>query len=172
MAARKISGWSIAYLAVGGVLIYSGMRGTTLSATLTALIRGQLATGNTEPITGSSSGGGGTSAAGNSGSNTANQAIGKMLAAPYGWATGTQWQDLVALWNRESGWSNTADNPSSGAYGIAQALPPGKMPPAAQAPPVGTSSPQAQIGWGLAYIQSVYGSPSAAWAHEQQVGWY
>jgi hypothetical protein len=29
-----------------------------------------------------------------------------------------------------------------------------------------------QIRWGLGYIKSVYGSPCAAWGHEQVHGWY
>lgn len=98
-----------------------------------------------------------------------NVGMGKLLAAGFGW-TGAQWNALFALWQRESGWSNTARNPSSGAYGIAQALPPTKYPFAGQA--AGGSSAKAQIGWGLAYIKDRYGSPEAALAHENAVGWY
>jgi hypothetical protein len=79
----------------------------------------------------------------------------------------------VSLWNRESGWSNTAENPSSGAYGIAQALghgPTNQYPAGPANPPV--SSASAQIAWGLSYIKQTYGSPSAAWAHEESEGWY
>jgi len=102
-----------------------------------------------------------------------NQAIAKILAAPYGWSTGEQWNALVALWNRESGWSNTAENPSSGAYGIAQALghgPTNQYPAGPANPPI--SSATAQIAWGLNYIKSTYGSPEAAWTHEESAGWY
>jgi len=102
-----------------------------------------------------------------------NQQIGKLQAAAYGWGSGQQWTDLVQLWNRESGWNNTAENPSSGAYGIPQALPYSKMPKAAWPPRYGgRADPTAQIGWGLAYIKGRYGSPSAAWAHEGSAGWY
>jgi hypothetical protein len=75
------------------------------------------------------------------------------------------------LWNQESGWSNTARNKSSGAYGIPQALPPSKMGAAANPP---QSSYIAQINWGLGYIKNRpgYGSPAAAWAHEVAHGWY
>jgi len=121
----------------------------------------------------------GSSTAGGRGSGSssrdANLNIGKLLAAPYGWSSGTEWDDLVLLWDRESGWSNTAQNPSSGAYGIPQALPYTKMPKAAWPPDKGGSAdPHAQIAWGLAYIKSRpgYGSPSAAWAHETAYGWY
>lgn len=125
------------------------------------------------------SGGGSTPAAGagdtsahNAGA-AANQATARLLAAPYGWSTGQQWADLVSLWNRESGWSNTAENVSSGAYGIAQALghgPTNQYPAGPANPP--TSSAAAQISWGLQYIRQRYGSPSAAWAHETSAGWY
>ena len=29
-----------------------------------------------------------------------------------------------------------------------------------------------QIRWGLQYIKGTYGSPCAAWAHEEATGWY
>lgn len=98
-----------------------------------------------------------------------NKALGQRMAAALGW-TGDNWTALLALWMQESGWSNTALNPTSGAYGIAQALPASKYPKAGQAS--GGSSPQAQIGWGLSYIQDRYGSPVAAEAHEQRYHWY
>ena len=99
-----------------------------------------------------------------------NRNIGKQMAAKYGWGSGAQWVNLDALWQQESGWSNTAKNPSSGAYGIPQALPPTKLPFAGQEG--GGSSAVAQIGWGLNYIKGRYGSPIAAEAHEQSFGWY
>jgi hypothetical protein len=99
-----------------------------------------------------------------------NKNVGQQMAAKYGWGTGQNWVALDALWTRESGWSNTAKNPTSGAYGIAQALPQSKYPPAGRES--GGSSAAAQIGWGLNYIKGRYGSPVAAWAHEQKFGWY
>jgi SLT domain-containing protein len=81
-----------------------------------------------------------------------------------------QWGDLVKLWTRESDWNNLATNPSSGAYGIAQALPASKYPKAGQE--AGGSNPYDQIDWGLSYIKQRYGSIAAAWAHEQHNGWY
>src|SRR5208282_4005681 len=102
-----------------------------------------------------------------------NVALGKLLAAPFGWSTGAQWNALYALWQRESGWSNTAENASSGAYGIAQALghgPTNQYPAGPANPP--TSSASAQILWGLGYIKSTYGNPVNAEAHEQSAGWY
>lgn len=106
---------------------------------------------------------------GGSGPLSANQALGKQMAAAMGW-TGGQFADLLSLWNRESGWNNFARNPSSGAYGIPQALPPTKLPFAGQA--AGGSHAGPQIAWGLNYIAGRYGSPSAALAHEDVMGWY
>jgi phage-related protein len=89
------------------------------------------------------------------------------------WASGSDW----AAWNyvamRESGWSNTANNPSSGAYGIAQALPYTKMPKAAWPPSAGGSAdPATQIMWMISYMLGRYGGPVGAAAHEQQFNWY
>jgi hypothetical protein len=79
-----------------------------------------------------------------------------------------------SAWNyvamRESGWNQFALNPSSGAYGIAQALPPTKYPFAGQA--AGGSNPAAQISWMEGYMQSRYGGAVGAAAHEQAFNWY
>jgi hypothetical protein len=82
---------------------------------------------------------------------------------------GSQFSCLNALWTRESGWNPYATNPGSGAYGIPQALPGSKM---ASAGPDWRTNPATQIRWGLSYIDSQYGSPCGAWAHEQADGWY
>lgn len=105
---------------------------------------------------------------GGGGGNAANQALGKKMAAALGW-TGSQWTALQELWTRESGWNTFAKNPSSGAYGIPQSLPAGKM------ASVGSdylTNPATQIKWGLEYIAGRYGSPAGAWAHETSAGWY
>ncbi|MDO5752177.1 MAG: lytic transglycosylase domain-containing protein, partial [Arthrobacter sp.] len=57
----------------------------------------------------------------------------------------------------------------SGAYGIAQALPPGKY---GEAGSDWLTNYQTQITWGLGYIKNRYGSPCGAWGHSQSVGWY
>lgn len=107
------------------------------------------------------------------GSAAVNQGIARLLATPYGWSVGQSWSDLVSLWNRESSWNNKAQNPSSGAYGIPQALPYTKMPKSAWPPANGGSANAgAQISWGLSYIKSRYGNPVNAWAHEETNGWY
>lgn len=92
----------------------------------------------------------------------------RLASGLYGWGLGN-FPPLVALWNQESGWNRFATNPTSGAYGIPQALPPGKMGAAANPP---QSSAAAQIDWGLAYIRTAYGTPFTAEQHELAVHWY
>lgn len=86
----------------------------------------------------------------------------------YGWSE-YDFQCLVNLWNRESGWNPNSHNSSSGAHGIPQALPASKM--ASEGSDYYTNG-YTQIRWGLKYIQSRYGSPSNAWNHFQSNNWY
>ncbi len=95
-----------------------------------------------------------------------NEALANCMAAaaPYGW-TGAQTTCLDELWTRESGFDDEAANPTSDARGIAQDIngwsadyEPGNAPQ--------------QISWGLSYIAGRYGSPCAAWSHEEAVSWY
>lgn len=60
------------------------------------------------------------------------------------------------------------------ASGVAAAAPDG---PASKTAPSRPAAGMAVLDstsatWGLGYIQSVYGSPCAAWSHEQSAGWY
>ena len=103
-----------------------------------------------------------------SGSVAEYQAYARARCSAYGWST-TDFNCLVALWNRESGWNPNAYNSRSGAYGIPQALPASKM---ATAGTDYRTNYKTQINWGLGYIKSRYGSPSAAWNHSQSKGWY
>lgn len=96
------------------------------------------------------------------------QAIAADLVSRRGWGS-DQFQCLVSLWNKESGWRVTADNPTSSAYGIPQALPGAKM---ATAGADWRTNPRTQISWGLGYIAGRYGTPCAAWGHSQAVNWY
>jgi len=86
----------------------------------------------------------------------------------YGW-TDYDFECLVNLWNRESGWNPNAHNKSSGAHGIPQALPASKM--ASEGSDYYTNG-YTQIRWGLKYIKNRYGSPSQAWQAFQTKGWY
>ena len=80
-----------------------------------------------------------------------------------------QYSCLVKLWERESNWRHTAENKSSGAYGIPQSLPGSKM---ATAGPDWRTNPETQIRWGLGYISGRYGTPCAALAHSDEHNWY
>jgi hypothetical protein len=96
------------------------------------------------------------------------QQIAQQMLGQFGWS-GSQFSCLQPLWQQESRWSVTAENASSGAYGIPQALPGSQM---ASAGGNWQTSAATQIKWGLTYIQSRYGSPCGAEAHEQSAGWY
>lgn len=96
------------------------------------------------------------------------QAYAAGAAAQRGW-TGNDWDCLVKLWTRESRWLWYAENASSGAYGIPQSLPADKM---AAFGANYRDDAAVQIDWGLWYIAQAYGSPSKAWQHSEQVGWY
>jgi hypothetical protein len=91
-----------------------------------------------------------------------------ILVQERGWSAG-QFQCLDRLWTRESNWNYRASNPSTGAGGIAQALPANKQ---ASVGADYRTNPITQIKWGLNYIESRYGSPCGAWAHSQGYGWY
>jgi hypothetical protein len=106
-------------------------------------------------------------AAAASAARAARQTAYKMLGH-FGWG-GRQFSPLVKLWNRESGWNKYAYNPSSGAYGIPQAVPGSKM---ASAGKNWRSNATTQVRWGLRYIKGRYGSPRRAWQHELAYGWY
>ncbi|MFD5034195.1 transglycosylase SLT domain-containing protein [Streptomyces sp. NPDC058220] len=81
-----------------------------------------------------------------------------------------QFQCFSNIVDHESGWNYKAQNPSSGAYGLMQALPGSKM---SSAGADWQTNPATQIKWGLSYMNSDrYGSPCAAWAYWQANGWY
>ena len=85
-----------------------------------------------------------------------------------GWSAG-QWSCLDALWQHESGWSATATNYSSGAYGIPQSLPASKL---AAAGSDWRTDPLTQVRWGVDYIAERYGSPCAALSNWAAFGSY
>ncbi len=98
----------------------------------------------------------------------AKQTARAMAASQYGWGE-AEFQCLVQLWTKESGWNYQAVNASSGAYGIVQAWPAEKL---ATAGADWRTNAATQIKWGLDYIARGYGSPCAAWGHSQSVNWY
>jgi surface antigen len=84
-----------------------------------------------------------------------------------------QYNCLVQLWDHESGWRINAENASTGAYGIPQALPGNKM---ASSGSDWKTNGVTQVKWGLGYIKSRpdYGTPCAAWEKWQSRSphWY
>ncbi len=96
------------------------------------------------------------------------KAIARSMMAGHGWGD-SEFSCLENLWTRESSWNYQAENASSGAYGIPQALPGTKMSEVADD---WATNPTTQITWGLNYISGRYGTPCSAWAHSESVGWY
>ncbi|MCL6736533.1 transglycosylase SLT domain-containing protein [Streptomyces neyagawaensis] len=80
-----------------------------------------------------------------------------------------QWTCFSNIVNHESTWNYKAVNPSSGAYGLFQALPGSKM---SSAGSDWQTNPATQIKWGLNYMESRYGSPCEAWSFWQANHWY
>jgi hypothetical protein len=96
------------------------------------------------------------------------RSIARAMLPQFGFSS-DQFSCLDSLWTKESGWNPSADNPTSSAYGIPQALPGSKM---SSAGADWATNPATQIKWGLGYIRDSYGSPCAAWGHSQAYNWY
>lgn len=94
--------------------------------------------------------------------------IARAMLPEYGWDS-VQYSCLDQLWISESNWDHTATNPTSGAYGIPQSLPAGKM---ASAGPDWRTNPATQIEWGLEYIRLSYGTPCSANSFKIANNWY
>lgn len=203
-----VSGLGVAYVAGGFVLLWSGYRNATIKDTLTSFLKGQQPSANPTGAPtvgvadtssdGTDSAGGSTSGQSGSGGVTSvggtvsgateklNQAAAMLQATAYGW-TGAQWTALNNVAMRESGWNNLAENPGSGAFGIAQALGHGTSGTAgthgnqyganyglstAQAIAANNGSAGPQITWMLGYIKATYQTPEGAWNSEQTRGYY
>ncbi|MEU9627922.1 transglycosylase SLT domain-containing protein [Streptomyces luteogriseus] len=80
-----------------------------------------------------------------------------------------QFQCFSNIVDHESDWNYKAVNPSSGAYGMFQALPGSKM---SSAGADWQTNPATQIKWGLNYMNDRYGSPCEAWSFWQANNWY
>lgn len=96
------------------------------------------------------------------------RAIARSLMAEYGFSA-SEFGCLDALWVSESDWDPTADNPTSSAYGIPQALTGGTHD---NLPADYMTNPVSQIEWGLWYIKNSYGTACAAWEFKQANNWY
>lgn len=102
------------------------------------------------------------------GSKAEYQAYAYDLVIAMGWSE-DDFQALVNLWERESGWNPDSHNKSSGAHGIPQSLPASKM--AAYGDDYYWNA-ETQIQWGINYILNRYGTPTAAWKHFCAKNWY
>jgi hypothetical protein len=91
------------------------------------------------------------------------KALAMIVVPPYHFRT---FDNIVT---RESSWDVFAINPSSGAYGIGQALPPEKM---ASHGADWRFNPLTQIRWTYDYMNERYGSPDNAWEFWQEHHWY
>jgi len=89
------------------------------------------------------------------------QALARLKVSRSGWHEGRQWQCLVTLWQRESGWRWRANNPTSSAQGIPQLL---NLP--------ADMKPADQIDRGIRYIKHRYGTPCKALQSSFNRGWY
>lgn len=91
-----VNGFSLAYTAIGAVVMWSGIRGTTLSTTFKGLLSGTAPTANQEPV--------GSLTLTDSSSSQAQQAA---VLAPSGSASYTG-SGLQALWTANGGQKSTA----------------------------------------------------------------
>lgn len=102
-------------------------------------------------------------------SSQASYSIAEVKAIARQMIPASQFQCFSTIVERESGWNYRATNPSSGAYGLVQALPGTKM---ASAGADWQTNPTTQIKWGLNYMNNRYGSPCGAWTFWQANRWY
>lgn len=169
MAGNRISGVAVAGIGLGAVFLYASLKGKSVLSTLQTVIRGQnpASSASSSAIAAAASSSSSAPAPGPSGTPpAANLALGRLMAAAYGWGIGQQWAYLRTGWQAESGWrtdaANVPSDPYNHAYGIPQANPGTKM---ASAGAGWKTDPATQIRWGLEYIRQTYGSP------EQVPGW-
>lgn len=172
-----VNGVALGAVAAGAVFVYASVKGKSVLASVQAVVAGKspstaapanlITPAPVAPGTAAAAGAPVTAAGGSpsGGSNAANQALGKLMAAAYGWATGAEWTALNNLVMSESGWDDQAANPTSNARGIAQNI--NGWSAGYQA---GNASQQ--IAWLLSYVKSRYGDPIAAWNFHLANNWY
>jgi len=147
--------------------------------------------GREEPV---GSGGAPTAPGDPGGTEAQNKEIARRMLAEYGWDNAEQFNCLDQLWVSESSWAVNAINDAEhnidlnnnhrldpgepnipddehDAYGIPQALPPGKM---ATVGADWRTNATTQIRWGFNYIRDRpgYGDPCTTWDMKQRQGWY
>jgi hypothetical protein len=97
----------------------------------------------------------------------ANFKFAQEIGPKFGWS-GPELQAWYTLGMKESGWRNTAQNPTSTAYGIGQFL----NSTWAGVGMAKTSDPRLQVEAMAKYIRNRYGSPSRALAFHLKNNWY
>lgn len=102
----------------------------------------------------------------NSAQVQANVDLGKRIGEEKG-IIGKQWDCFYGLGMEESGWKHTADNPTSTAYGIPQALPGSKMKTHGD-----IHDPEVQIRWMIDYVKGRYGTMCQAYHFQLSHNWY
>jgi len=202
MASRAaFQGVAVGLMAVGGTLMWSGVKGQTIATTVNGLVRGQVPqkedpaysaatsqqTAQAATIAGNAAtigkATGINQAPPTSGTVAALQAYARLMLAKHGW--GGQFPAFNSIVDAESSWNPRAVNPS-GAFGIAQSL--GHGTAATQGTltnaygnygttdaickAANSGNGNAQIEWMLNYIGEQYGDPNKAWAFHQVHGWY
>jgi hypothetical protein len=176
-----ISGVGIAAVFAGGILVWSGVKGFSVSGVFRDLISGKQPAKlqQTTPVTAgglfsglnpinllsSTSTTGSTATGGVSGTAAQNKALAQRMAAQYGWDTGPQWDAINAIAMAESGWSDTIVNPGGTAAGIAQNI-------SGFGPGYQSGNAPQQIQWFFQYIKNRYGNPVNAWNFHLAHGWY
>lgn len=158
-----LGGLQFGFKDVGSFVYKAGSKVSDITSSIASSISGSI--GSLFGVGGGNSGAVGTSA--QSAINYAAQLVSDLWPNDFG----TQMLALKNLWMGESGWNYKATNPSSGAYGIPQALPASKM---GSAGSDWRTNPATQIKWGLSYIKERYGKPSTAYGDWQNRSphWY
>lgn len=181
----------------GAIFLWSGLKGKSVTGVLRNVVSGQdpakaqtsskiqqLNVQDTSSSDGSSGGTAVTTALPNvPGKTAAYKAFAITLMLAHGWGLGQQWTDFQWVVEHESNWIPTNTNPSSGAFGIAQALGHGTANTRAASGEnnygnYGTSDVTcklanggngfAQLIWMCNYIAEVYGSPTNTRARYNQ----
>jgi hypothetical protein len=153
-----VTGGTLFAGSAGAVLLWSAVTGKSVTVLLRDIITDRspgIPAGGTAPAAPAAAGG----------PDSANRALGRLLAGGYGWSEDPEWAALDNIATEESGWSATVVNASSGAAGIAQNI-------NGFGPGYQDGNAAQQIAWMLSYIKGRYGDPVAAWRFHLANGWY
>ncbi len=187
--AGGVDGLALGAIGAGSLFLWAAVQGKSVTGTLQTLIKGGAPSTApaANPITpGIVAADQAVTSAGPVPSSSSAQGALQQAAAARGWGTGPQWQALQNVEMAEAGFNPNATNPQSGAYGLAQALGHGDSTTrgsvtneyggfgltSAQAQAANSGDAGAQALWMVNYIAATYGTPEAAWQHEQTYRWY